>query len=401
MSNPFIDSIPSRPLSRLAAVGALAALAGCATPPPPYKEPVAVTPPSGRVAVSQAVTILDASGSQASAFADGKATLESVVAAMPEGRYDAGQIQFGGFERDVVGIGAFDRSSHAAAARDASFLQGTTPLYHVFREDLAAAIGGGSGRAAVVVISDGRATDGAGREGAVEKTLAAARAVADARSGETCFHTIQSGDDPIGASLLRSIADVSDCGSFRTAASLDSASALQSFSRQAYLGGAAAPVARTTPAPKPAPRETMASAAAVDTDGDGVLDPADACPNTLKKARVDARGCWTLQDLRFAVNGAAIESGFASSLARDIDVLKANPDVRVRIDGHTDSDGAAAYNQGLSERRAASVRDYLVSKGLDADRFEIRGFGESQPIVENDSAANKRRNRRVELTIID
>jgi OOP family OmpA-OmpF porin len=384
-----------RGIRRLVLEGALVAclaLAGCASAPIPYKQPVAVSPPSGRVAVSQAVSILDASGSHEELFADEKATLESIVAAMPDGSYDAGQVVFGGFQREVVETGPFDRARLAAAAKDARFLEGTTPLYHVFDNELADAVGGGSGRASIVVISDGLVTDGAGRSGADERTLAAARRVLDSRDGPTCFHTIQSGDAPAGASLLRSVAALTPCGSFRTSSSLGSASALQAFSREAYLGGAA-------PAGKPAPKPMAAAGA--DSDGDGVADASDACPNTLKSARVDDRGCWTLRTLRFAVNGAALDAASSKGMADDIAVLKANPGVRVRVDGHTDSDGSAAYNQSLSERRAASVRDYLVSQGLAADRFEIKGFGESKPIAPNDSAENKRRNRRVELTILD
>lgn len=373
------------------ALATVALLGACATAPIPYKNPVSVTPPSGRVAVSQSVTVFDASGSQAETFAESKATLESIVAAMPNGSYDAGHVHFGGRDREETGVSRFNRGGLASAAKNAAFLEGTTPLYSVFEKELAGAIGGGSGKAAVIVISDGLVTDYAGRSDSNERTLEAARQVASDRAGEVCFHTVQSGDSADGAALLRSISNVTSCGSFRNASSLGSASALQDFSRNVYLGG---------PAPAPPPRQTTVSTP-MDTDGDGVSDANDKCPGTLKRARVNSRGCWTLHDLRFAVNGAAIEAGFTSTLAEDIDVLKANPDVRVRIDGHTDSDGSAAYNQGLSERRAASVRDYFVSQGIDAGRLEIKGFGETDPIVPNDSRENKRRNRRVVLTIID
>ncbi len=376
------------------AVLGVVVLTACASAPVPYKQPVAVSPPSGSVAVSQSFAILDASGSHEELFAEGRATLESIVAAMPAGDYQAGQVVFGGFKRETVEMGRFDRARLASAAKEASFLEGSTPLYHVLENELADSVAGGSGRASVVVISDGLVTDGAGRPGAEERTLAAARRVLDSREGQSCFHTIQSGSAPEGAAFLRSMAELTPCGSFRTSASLGSASALQDFSRQAYLGGAAA-------APASKPRATPVAAVAVDSDGDGVPDAADACPNTLRQARVDKRGCWTLRALSFAVNGAALEAGAASNLEEDIAVLKANPDVRIRVDGHTDSDGAAAYNQVLSEKRAAAVRDHLVSRGLDADRFEVKGFGESQPIAPNDSAENKRRNRRVELTILD
>jgi OOP family OmpA-OmpF porin len=370
-------------------VGIVALGLGCASAPIPHKDPIAVTPPKGRLAISQAVTLLDASGSEEALFADARATLESQVAVMPDGSYQAAQIHFGGFERAGTGLAAFDRETLAAAARNAEFLEGTSPLYSVLRKDVAGMLEGQGGDTAVVLISDGRATDYAGRGGVEELTVEAARSLAEGRAGRTCYHAVQVGDDAAGAALLQSIAQVSDCGSFRNATSLGNASALQAFSREAYLGGAASPA-------------IPAAGAGRDSDGDGIADAQDACPNSLAGAPVDARGCWTISNLEFAVNGAEIEAGFSSGLQEAIAVLAANPGVRVRVDGHTDSDGSPAYNQALSERRAAAVRDHLVSEGgLDPERFEVKGFGESKPAVPNDSAANKRRNRRVELTILD
>ncbi len=379
----------------LAAIVAFASILGaCVTPPIPYISPVSVTPPSGNVAVSQAVNLFDASGSLEAEFAKAKATLESLVAAMPSGSYQAGHVHFGGYDRESTGMSSFNRGTLAGAARNAEFLEGTTPIFDVLQTELADAIGGGTGKAAVVLLSDGRATDYAGRMSAAidDRTIEAARDVAAGRSGAVCFHTVDTGmGGPQGSALLQAIANVSSCGSYRTAASLGTASALQAFSRDVYLGGAA-------PAPKPAPRPVEKVG---DADGDGVIDTADRCPNTLREARVDRRGCWTLKGLRFAVNGASIEPTFREDLREDMVVLRANPSVRIRIDGHTDSDGSEAYNQDLSLRRAAAVRDYFVSEGLDASRFKVQGFGESQPIAPNDSPLNKRLNRRVELTIID
>ncbi len=376
--------------SRILVLCAAALASACARPPIPYQEPVPVRPVRGTVAVSQTMSLLDASGSQESAFAEGKAALESLVAAMPEGSYEAGLVVFGGFDRESTGLMPFDRTKLAGAAREASFLEGSTPIYAVLENELSSALRRDSGKAAVVLVSDGLATDYAGRSGVDERTLAAARTLVQDRPGETCFHTIGLGDDAAGQALLRSLAETSSCGSHRSVASLRDASAIQAFAREVYLGGAA---------PRPAPRTRPTP---VDTDGDGVMDAVDACPGTLRRAPVDERGCWTIENLRFAVNGDAIESDFTEGLQEAIRVLVANPDVRVRIDGHTDSDGPAAYNQDLSERRAEAVRDYLVEQGgLDASRFEVKGFGESQPAVPNDSQAQKRRNRRVELTLLE
>lgn len=368
----------------------LAWSAGCATKTVPYQKPISANPPTGDVAVTQAVNILDASGSHEAEFAQGKATLESLVGVMPNGSYSAGNIVFGGLERDATGMSKFDRAKLASNANRASFMQGSTPVFEIIENDLTSSIGSTPGRAAIVLISDGQVTDYVGRGGADGRTLDAARALVASRSGETCFHTVLTGKSPAGKKLMADLAGVTNCGSARTASSLESASALEKFSRDVYLGGAAA-------APK-----VVKKAPGVDSDGDGVLDSADSCPNTLKAAPVDARGCWTLTGVTFAVDSAELAGGSAASLKDDLAVLRANPSTRIRIDGYTDSDGPAAYNQALSERRAKAVRDYFVDEGgIAADRIEVKGFGEEGAIVPNDSAANKKRNRRVELTIID
>ncbi len=361
---------------------ALAAAGGCATAPIPYKTPVSATPPTGPVIVSQAVNVLDSSGSMEDMlFADGRATLESVVAVMPNGNYSAGQIHFGGFGRESTAMAPFNRSNLAVSAKDTAWIEGSTPLADVITTDVGAMIGGGTGRAAVVVISDGRATDFAGREGMGDGAVAAAQGVVSGRKGDTCFHTIQVGNDPAGAATLQAIANVSSCGSFRNASTLSSASALQQFSRDAYLG--AAPVV----------------AVIGDEDGDGVLDPSDKCPGTPRGADVDYRGCWTLEGLQFETSSAKIDMRSHEMLHSAIAVLQANPNVRIRIDGHTDSSGSEAYNQDLSERRAASVEEFFVKEGgLSTDRFDANGFGELRPAVPNDSPANMAINRRVELT---
>lgn len=77
-----------------------------------------------------------------------------------------------------------------------------------------------------------------------------------------------------------------------------------------------------------------------------------------------------------------------------------NRGVSVRIAGHTDSDGSASYNQSLSERRANSVRDYLVNKGVPANTLSTIGYGEEQPVVPNTSASNKAQNRRIEFIVL-
>ncbi len=81
-------------------------------------------------------------------------------------------------------------------------------------------------------------------------------------------------------------------------------------------------------------------------------------------------------------------------------LLRDNPTARIQIAGHTDSDGSTSSNQTLSERRAQSVHQYLVSKGISGTSMTTVGYGEDRPLVANDTAANKARNRRIEFTVL-
>ncbi len=100
----------------------------------------------------------------------------------------------------------------------------------------------------------------------------------------------------------------------------------------------------------------------------------------------------------FDVNKDVVKPESYGTLKGIADVLKENPDVKVKIVGHTDSDGADAANLDLSKRRGASVKDELVKDfGIDASRLESDGMGETQPVVPNDTPVNKALNRRVEL----
>jgi outer membrane protein OmpA-like peptidoglycan-associated protein len=145
--------------------------------------------------------------------------------------------------------------------------------------------------------------------------------------------------------------------------------------------------------PKPAP--VAAAPAVLDSDGDGVPDSRDKCPNTPKGVRVNADGCWELKGVFFDTDKAVIKD--PRVLDEAVAIMKANPKITGEVHGHTDSTGSEAHNQRLSERRANAVRDYFIKQGISADRIRAKGFGESKPIASNDTEEGRALNRRVEL----
>lgn len=138
----------------------------------------------------------------------------------------------------------------------------------------------------------------------------------------------------------------------------------------------------------------------VDSDGDGVTDDKDQCPDTPKGATVDSRGCWVLRDLRFDTNKADINADGARILDSVVTIMQANPTLRLEIQGHTDNKGSAAYNKTLSQKRANTVKDYIISKGIGKDRLSAVGYGLERPAASNDTEEGRAENRRVELNSI-
>jgi OOP family OmpA-OmpF porin len=150
-----------------------------------------------------------------------------------------------------------------------------------------------------------------------------------------------------------------------------------------------------------------------DTDGDGLKDDKDLCPQEPETVNsyLDEDGCpdtppealkrftGTIPAIQFGVNTAEIRPSSFGTLKQAAKVLKEYPNLRVTIRGHSDATGSVSYNKRLSLRRATAVRDYLAGKGVAADRLEVEGVGPDEPVADNNTAAGRRRNRRVEFKI--
>ncbi|GAB4337095.1 MAG: hypothetical protein Kow0099_10390 [Candidatus Abyssubacteria bacterium] len=154
-----------------------------------------------------------------------------------------------------------------------------------------------------------------------------------------------------------------------------------------------------TPAPvEPAPVEP-APFVPLDSDGDGVPDSADKCPDTPKGAKVTEEGCWTIKGINFDYNKWDIKPEYFSVMDENLRVLLMNPTMGIEIQGHTDSIASEKYNQWLSEKRADSAKQYFVSKDIDESRISTRGFGETRPIASNDTPEGRAKNRRIEIIV--
>jgi OOP family OmpA-OmpF porin len=216
------------------------------------------------------------------------------------------------------------------------------------------------------------------------------------------------------------------------------------------LGKTAQPAAETPPPEEPAaPPAEVVPVATADSDNDGVPDDKDKCPETPAGTEVDENGCpkvteapaaeappvaevapeappapevtclppapgepitldgcktgdtVILRGVTFELDSARLTPNAKVILDQVGDALIAKTDIKIEIDGHTSSEGSDGHNQKLSDNRAESVKQYLISRGVDAGRMTTKGFGEGQPIADNGNEEGRELNRRVELKVTE
>lgn len=157
----------------------------------------------------------------------------------------------------------------------------------------------------------------------------------------------------------------------------------------------------------------------MDTDGDGVPDGLDKCPNTKRPSRIDADGCvvpeprpaepeifkgkasLVLEGVTFETSSAKLTAGARDVLMKVTASLKEYPDLKVEVSGHTDSTGDESYNWTLSQGRADAVRAFLVEQGANGASLTAKGYGSGMPVGDNGTREGRAMNRRVELKKLD
>lgn len=150
----------------------------------------------------------------------------------------------------------------------------------------------------------------------------------------------------------------------------------------------------------------IAAVAPKDGDNDGIADAKDQCPDSKPGANVDSTGCelkesFVLEGVNFVTGSDELTGESRSVLNNVAETLIRNGDISVEVAGYTDDRGAASFNKDLSQKRAESVKAYLQSSGVAANRMKAKGYGEDDPIGDNSTSAGRAMNRRVELHIIE
>jgi OOP family OmpA-OmpF porin len=216
-------------------------------------------------------------------------------------------------------------------------------------------------KAAVVLISDGESNIGG-------SPVDAARSLYNANPGQVCIHVVSLSDSAGGQNTLDAIAGLNPCSVSASAPELlaDSAAMQQFVKDVLYIDREV--VVAPKPAPKPAP-----------------------VPEPVFEEVI------TFRSVTFDFDSANIKDEMAPILEQAAIIISERTGQIIVVEGHTDSTGSDDYNQGLSERRAVSVKEFLAANGVPAGNIETIGYGESRPKFDNTNSEGRALNRRVEI----
>lgn len=318
---------------------------------------------SEQIVRDQLIIIVDVTGSigRWSRYHYEKQLVQAFTDAMPDGAYWSGIDSFAGVSsREWVDLqlAPFSRDRMVAGAADIEPLGSLTPLDRaIYNQRLE--ITGRRGRGALLIFSDGKVRD-------PQDVLDACRNIKEAHGGDLCIFTVDVGCSERGEKLLQEMASVNGCGKYYDGASLNSENAMHALARDIFLGPREVPPP-VIPAPAPAPEPVV----------------------------------WKLHIINFPNDVSVVSASYDAQLDEAAAILKNNPNMRLGLHGHTDSNSSNAYNQKLSERRVDAVKGSFVKRGVDASRIETSAHGEESPAVANNSPENMHANRRVELYVKD
>ena len=330
---------------------------GCATKQPLQPQPSFQAQPLAmemyRQKADNVLFVLDASSSMTFKFNEEEKfnVARNVVAnfnqTMPDLKIQAGLRSFGhslcfSWKSTLLnyGLSDYSRQGITDALSIISPAGGPSPMDKALKaaaEDLKAA----QGKIAMVVVSDGEDMGNA--------PLNSAQDLKAQYGDRLCIYTVLVGADKAGGALLSDLSMVTGCGQAVTAADVATGPAMADF------------------------------------------------VTTVLLEKVEPPTLGVFKDINFESDKAVLMASSTPTLEEIVKILNDFPNVSVEIQGHTDSTASEAHNMDLSQRRAKTVMEYLISRGIPASRLTAQGYGESRPIDTNATAAGKAKNRRVEL----
>ncbi len=323
--------------------------------------------------------------------------------------------------RLIYGLTGYSKAGLQQAVDTVTWAGGKSPLAAAIdatSEDLQSA----QGDIAVIIVSDGEDMDDA--------PVTAAEDMKNAYGDRLCIYTVLVGR---GMGLMERIADAGRCGFFVTAGDIASSEGMAGFVEEVFFertmdsdGDGVLDDADQCPnTPQgvkvdsrgcpldsdgdgvydyldqcpntPRGLKVDEKGCPIDTDGDGVYDDQDQCPGTPKGAKVNSNGCWVLEGIQFDTGKWNIKPESYPVLDAVVPVLEENPTLKLEVQGHTDNVGSQRSNQKLSENRAEAVMEHFVAKGIQPERLSSAGYGFSKPIASNDTPEGRAKNRRVQL----
>jgi len=329
--------------------------------------------------VNNFVVLLDTSSSM-SAMVEGSAKIDTakqfvsrMIGVLPELSFNSALISFG--HNPIVTLkpaiyryktGVYDRSRFLKALNEIRHTGGYSNISAALKlvdEDLATL----HGDTALILVSDGMIP--------VSLTVKILRSMKKKYRTGLCIYPVMIGDDPSGMGAMNKFAWLGECGFAVKASDIKTDRAMLDYVEKVFF----------------------TKVVLRDSDEDGVYDRYDQCPNTPKGAVVDKRGCWVVEDVAFEFDRWNIRPEYYPVLDRMAGVFEKNPELKVELQGYTDNIGTDAYNLRLSKKRAESVMNYFIKKGIARDRMYVIGYGAQRPIADNATAEGRAKNRRVEL----
>jgi OOP family OmpA-OmpF porin len=316
--------------------------------------------------VDNFIVFLDQSGSMAQAkAAAGQQKLDRAIAAV--GRFDQ-QVPNLGYTSAVATFASYKMVSaptpYSKGAVGAAAAGIVPPFNHMTTmgdglANLDPVIAGLSGKTALIVLTDGEANKGS-------DPLAEARNLYGKYAPNLCIHVVSYADTPLGQQTIDAIRALDGCSVVADGKTLEGDAAMAKFVKDVLYDDVA-------PAPAPAPK------------------PVAAAPKPVVSKEV------ITFNLLFDFDKSEIRDDMVPQLEQARAILMEDPSSSFAVAGYTDSSGPESYNQGLSERRAASVKSWLVDHGIAASRLNTVGYGENRPKYDNATREGRKLNRRVEL----